>query len=137
MSITALYFHEDDYLGFEHLAVKSDIFAGYSKSFLCEACGRVYGKLVITALGRKQPYTTWGGLCKDCSPVGGDWHGAYSHSIPGGFPFFYQYKNPPEGAIRHQLEMELNCYENTFASKALRSQSRSAEQALAYVAEAI
>jgi len=110
MSITALYFHEDDYLGFEHLAIAPDIFAGYSRSFFCEACGRVYGKRVITVLGRKQPYTTWGGLCKDCSPVGGVWRGCFAHSIPGGFPFFYQYLNPPEGVIRHQLEMELNCY---------------------------
>ncbi len=107
-NFTALYFHEGDYFGYENL----DQIEGQaaSRAFLCESCGKVYGYRIVTTLGKRNSYTSWGGLCKDCSPVGGEWHGAYSHSIPGGLPFFYQYLNPPEGAIRHQLEMELLTY---------------------------
>lgn len=106
---TALYFHEGAYLGYEGL----DPIAGQSSSraFLCESCGKVYGYRIVTVLGKKNPYTTWGGLCKNCSPVGEEWNGSYSHAIPGGFPFFYQYKNPPEGVIKHQFEMELLTYD--------------------------
>lgn len=104
-NITALYFHEDDYLGAENLA--ETYRSAPSKSFLCESCGKVYGKRVITVLGSTNPYTTWGGLCRFCSPVGQMWRGLFSHSISGGFPFFHHYVNPPEAVIRHQFEMEL------------------------------
>ncbi len=108
-NITALYFHEDDYLGYSTLPPSCRY--NRSQSFLCESCGRVYGSLVITVDGKKNPYSSWGSLCKDCSPVGELWAGSFAHSIPGGFPFFFQYHNPPLGAIKHQLEMELNCYD--------------------------
>ena len=106
---TALYFHEGDYLGYENLDSREG--NSSSRAFLCETCGKVYGYRIVTTLGKKNPYASWGGLCKNCSPVGDEaWSGLYHHVISGGFPFFLHYKNPPLDAIKHQLEMELLTY---------------------------